>query len=373
MSDRGVSVLHVVSGLASQGGVMAFAETAAGLDIHGVTQAVWKHRNYVGREGVTWVREGVATATDLGMRHDWAAGLQEGRVLRRWLRARQAAGERWILHAHSRVGTLAAVVAGRGAGCSTLVHLHKLSGQPWIYRMLVRWGRAGWVFNSHRTRRHHGIPEGKATVVYPPVRWPGSPAGAGSGRLFAAGAYVRVKQFDRLIRAVGLLRREGFDWPLEVYGRSRPAVDPVHDAELERLAADTSGVELRGYAGDWASALRGEDIFVHPADLEAYGIVVLEAFARGCRVVVPPESILDEIVGDARQDGGWVAAVSTEPEGLASAIRAVLAEGVNGEERWRRRQGVARRVSVEECVCQLSGLYRSLTATNRCFRNSSKP
>jgi glycosyltransferase involved in cell wall biosynthesis len=373
MNARPVSVLHVVSGLASQGGVMAFARTAAGLAIEGVEQAVWKHRDFQGDGGVTWIREGVATATDLGMRHDLVAGWREGLVLKRWMKARMAAGERWILHAHSRVGALAAVVAGRGAGCPTLVHLHKLSGQPWIYRALVRWGRAGWVFNSQRTRRHHGIPEGEATVVYPPVRWPVSPAGAGEGRWFAAGAYVRVKQFDRLIRAVELLRREGLDWPLELYGRSQPAVDPVHDAELERLARGTSGVHLRGYTGDWASAMRGEDVFVHPADLEAYGIVVLEAFARGCRVVVPPESILDEIVGDERQAGGWVSAVSTEPADLAAGMRRAMAEGGNAEARWRQRQGVGGRVSIEQCVCQLSGLYRSLAATNRCFRNSSKP
>jgi hypothetical protein len=153
--------LHVVSGLASQGGVMAFARTAAGLAIEGVEQAVWKHRDFQGDGGVTWIREGVATATDLGMRHDLVAGWREGLVLTRWLKARMAAGERWILHAHSRVGALAAVVAGRGAGCPTLVHLHKLSGQPWIYRALVRWGRAGWVFNSQRTRRHHRNSRGR--------------------------------------------------------------------------------------------------------------------------------------------------------------------------------------------------------------------
>lgn len=373
MKDGPVSVLHVVSGLASQGGVMAFAETASGLELDGMRQAVWKHRDFQGREGVEWMREGVAEATDLGMRHDLMAGLREGTVLRRWLKARMAAGESWILHAHSRVGALAAVWAARGVGCPVLVHLHKLSGQPWIYRGLVRWGRAGWVFNSQRTRRHHGIAEGRATVVYPPVRWQDAPAGGGAGRWFAAGAYVRVKQFDRLIGAVGLLRREGWDWPLEIYGRSDPPVDPGHDRELELAASRTAGVFLRGYCGDWASALRGDDIFVHPADREAYGIVVLEAFARGCRVVVPPESILQEVAGGLGAADGVVSATSTSPEGLAAAMREAHGVGGEAEGRWRRRREVARRVSVEECVCQLSRLYRSLTGTNRCFRNSSKP
>ncbi|MGE4180830.1 MAG: glycosyltransferase family 4 protein [Limisphaerales bacterium] len=367
-------VLHVVSGLAAQGGVMSFAETAAGLGIEGGDQAIWKHRDFGGRDGLAWVRAGVATATDLGMRHDLVAGLREALALRKWVAGRRRAGEHWVLHAHSRVGALAAVIAGRSLGCPTVVHLHKISGQPWIYRALVRWGRARWAFNSQRTRRHHGIAEGDAVVVYPPVRWPEAPAGDGPGRWFAAGAFVRVKQFDRLIRAVGLLRREGWEKPLEVFGRSDPPVDPAHDSELERLATATPGVHLRGYSSTWGSALRGEDVFVHPADLEAYGIVVLEAFARGCRVVVPPENILGEVaVGEMRTAGGVVVATSTEPGALAAAIR--TAEGMAGDaaDWWAARREVGARVSVEECVCQLSGLYRSLTGTKRCFRNSSRP
>ncbi len=203
-------VLHVVSGLATQGGVMAFAAAVASMGIEGVWQSVWKHRDFRGWDGVEWECGGVAEATDLGMRHDLLAGVREAGALGRWLKARvKGAGERWILHAHSRVGALAAVLAGRSVGCPTVVHLHKLSGQPWIYRELVHWGRAKWAFNSHRTRRHHGVSEGLATVVYPPVSWPTGPAGEGTGRWVGAGAYVRVKQFDRLIRAAGVLRRGG--------------------------------------------------------------------------------------------------------------------------------------------------------------------
>ena len=160
---------------------------------------------------------------------------------------------------------------------------------------------------------------------------------------------------------------------MEIVGRSTPPVDPGHDRELEALAGAMGGVNLRPYAGAWAEVLRGDDVFVHPADREAYGIVVLEAFARGCRLVVPPESVLNELGGDWREAGGVEVAATTEPEGLAAAMRRAMATGGEARERWRRRQGVARWVSVEECVCQLSGLYRSLSGTNRCFRNSSRP
>ena len=370
-------VLHVVGGLSGQGGVMSFVEQAAGLPVEGVSQRIWKHRDFradsVGKaakagaaegEASGWgatgegryVCAGVATATDLGMVHDLRAGIREARVLRRWLRGRRGV----ILHAHSRVGMLAA--AWGGGGFPLAVHLHKISGQPWIYRALVRWRGAHWVFNSQRTRDHHGIAANQATVIYPPISWPAEPAPGDSGvaRIVAAGAYVRVKQFDRLLAAVGLLRREGVTVPVEIVGRSTPPIDPVHDRELEALATTIGGVTLAGYASAWASRLRAGDVFVHAGDIEAYGIVILEAYGRGCRVVVPPVSVLDEL--GARGDGVFVAA-STRPEDLAAALRRALADRGEASGRWRERRGVSGRVSVEECVCQLRGLYRSLAGT----------
>ena len=369
-----IRVLHVVGGLASQGGVMSFAEGIARSGMDGVEQAVWKHRDYVGTGGVEWICEGVARATDMGMRHDLVAGVREAGRLRRWLGARALRVERWVLHARRGVGGVAVALGGRVVAVRSIVHLHKLSGQPWIYRSLVRRAGAVWAFNSHRTRRHHGVGEGDATVVYPPVRWPDRAATDDRpGRLMAAGAFVRVKQFDRLIRAMGVLRAQGVDWPLAIYGRSDPAVDPAHDRELATLAGAVSGVTLCSYRSAWADDLRGQDVFVHPADREAYGIVILEAFARGCRVVVPPENVLAELSGGWTRSAGVVVGESTQAEGLARAIRLAWEELGTSEGRWRSRQAVAGQVSMEECVCQLGRLYRSLTDTNRCFRNSSKP
>lgn len=374
MSERepgGPRILHVVGGLSAQGGIMAFVETAAALPLGLGRQAIWKHRDFPGAERVSgpgtgtgegrYVRAGVAEATDLGMAHDLRAGFREAAALRRWLRGRPPV----ILHAHSRVGILAACLAGGGAGCPVLVHLHKLSGQPWIYRALVRQARARWVFNSQRTRVHHGVAPGQATVVYPPIRWADAPAPGegGAARIVAAGAYVRVKQFDRLLGAVARLRGEGVAAEVEIFGRSDPPIDPECDRELAAQAAGIPGVRLRAYSGRWAAELRAGDVFVHPADLEAYGIVVLEAFARGLRVVVPPRSVLDELGDGVREAGGVEVAASTAPGDLATAMRRALGERRTASARWEGRRGVAGRVSVEECVCQLRGLYRSMGTT----------
>lgn len=358
------TVLHVVGGKSAQGGIMAFVELAAGLPVEGVSQWIWKHREFAGSgPGGRAVCEGVATATDLGMGHDLWAGMREAVALRRWLRGRRGV----ILHAHSRVGILASCLAGRGRPVA--VHLHKLSGQPWIYRALVAMSGARWVFNSRRTRVHHGVAAEAATVIYPPIRWPAGPAGGDPTpvRLVAAGAYVRVKQFDRLLAALAILRREGVSVPLEIYGRSTPPVDAGCDGELAARAAEVGGVTLRAYDRAWADGLRAGDVFVHAADLEAYGIVILEAYGRGCRVVVPPASVLEELLpggGAAGGEGAGVfVAASTEPSELAGALRAALADRGEAGNRWGVRRGVAGRVSVEECVCQLRALYRSLAAT----------
>lgn len=366
---EGPLVLHVAAGKSAQGGVMAFVETVARLPVPGIVPGIWKHRDFVPANrggdpdsGPRYVLEGVAEATDLGMAHDLRAGWREGIALRRWLRGRRDV----LLHAHSRVGIIAACLAGAGGRRPVAVHLHKLSGQPWIYRLLVRVARGRWVFNSQRTREHHGIAPGAAAVIYPPVVWPSAPAPApvsadsAGPRLVAAGAFVRVKQFDRLLSAVALLRRRGVSVPLVIYGRSEPPVDPACDAELVRQAAEVGGVELRAYDAAWAAGLRAGDVFVHAADLEAYGIVILEAFGRGCRVVVPPASVLGEL--GCRGDGVEVAE-STEPSVLAGALERALAGEPDATTWWEGRRSWAGRVSAEECVCQLQALYRSLSGT----------
>jgi glycosyltransferase involved in cell wall biosynthesis len=111
----------------------------------------------------------------------------------------------------------------------------------------------------------------------------------------AAGSFARVKRFDGLIEAVRLLRSRAIDRPLEIYGRNDPPFDAAYDAELAALAAATPGVRLRPYDPRWADALREEDVFVHPTAHEGFGIVMVEAYARGCRVVVPRGTVLADL------------------------------------------------------------------------------
>lgn len=183
---------------------------------------------------------------------------------------------------------------------------------------------------------------------------------------------MRVKQFDRLIGAVGLLRREGWDWPLEIYGRSDPPVDPGHDGELARMAAWDAGGVCAGIVGIGRRRCGGRHLC---SSGRSRG--VWDRSPRSLCAGLPCGRSAGEHLagsgGELRAADGVVSATSTSPEGLAAAMREAHGVGGDAEGRWRRRREVAQRVSVEECVCQLSRLYRSLTGTNRCFRNSSKP
>lgn len=100
-----------------------------------------------------------------------------------------------------------------------------------------------------------------------------------------------------------------------------------YQQEIQRIA-DAEGVASRvHFVGPVAGAdkwllYRNAELFVLPSHSENFGIVVLEAMAMGCPVVVTPEVGLAQTVADA--DCGRV--VDGEPAALAEAIKELLAQ-----------------------------------------------
>src|SRR6185436_13486011 len=144
-----LKVLHVVSGLTTEGGVMSFVTQIASENQPGVENLIWKHREFKARPADRFICQGRARFTDRSFGADFWGALQEIRPLVRWVRSQ----ERPILHAHSRLAIFASAVAALITGSPLVVHLHALAGRPWVYRMLWNLGRGQPVFNSSRTCR----------------------------------------------------------------------------------------------------------------------------------------------------------------------------------------------------------------------------
>jgi alpha-1,3-rhamnosyl/mannosyltransferase len=89
----------------------------------------------------------------------------------------------------------------------------------------------------------------------------------------------------------------------------------------EGPALRAPGVELLGYVGDARldALLRGADALVHPSLYEGFGLVVLEAMARGTPVVAADATALPETAGGAAE-----LCDPLDPADIARAIRAVL-------------------------------------------------
>jgi glycosyltransferase involved in cell wall biosynthesis len=187
----------------------------------------------------------------------------------------------------------------------------------------------------------------RVVVVAPGIDTPGDAPPRPGRYLLMVGALEPRKAPELALGAFARARAHGLDAELVVAGGGRRAralagrpgvrvLDHVDDAELDAL-------------------YRGALAVVHPAHLEGYGLVPLEALARGTPPVVADLPVYDETLGAAalRFPGGDAAALAEallRVEGergrllaaappsprwsdAARALRAVLAEAAPGRRR----------------------------------------
>jgi len=174
----------------------------------------------------------------------------------------------------------------------------------------------------------YGVAPDKVRVIplAPAVPLRTSDGRRASGRpyLLSVGDLRPKKNLRRLVRAFSSLRSEGL--------RHRLLLAGVDAGEGPALAAD--GVELLGWVDDARldALLRDADALVHPSLYEGFGLVVLEAMARGTPVVAAGATALPETAGGAAE-----LCDPLDPADIARAIRAVLADPAPYAERGRAR------------------------------------
>ena len=159
--------------------------------------------------------------------------------------------------------------------------------------------------NPERTRTIHSAPSLPVGNAAPP---PGP-------YLLAVGDLRRKKNLVRLVRAFARLRRDGLPHRLVLAGLDAGQGDAI------RTAAGDAPVELAGYVDDARldALMRGADLLVYPSLYEGFGLVIVEAMARGCPVAAARTTALPEAAG-----GAAALFDPLDDEDMAATIRAVL-------------------------------------------------
>jgi glycosyltransferase involved in cell wall biosynthesis len=145
----------------------------------------------------------------------------------------------------------------------------------------------------------------------------------GGDYLLYVSALNPFKRPDSVVRALGHLRREGFEPPpLRMAGRPDPA-----DRDRVSALASSEGVEdlvrIEGVVPheELPALYRGAACLVYPSAVETFGLPPLEAMACGCPVVASDRTSVPEVVGDA--------ALLVDPDdvpSLAEAMRRCLTD-----------------------------------------------
>jgi len=129
---------------------------------------------------------------------------------------------------------------------------------------------------------------------------------------------------DRLLRAQRQLRDRGHEIHTLIVGGDSYERSPDYAASLLPLARElgiADAVTMTGEVPDAAPYIRRMDILVNASDREPFGIVILEAMARGVAVVAVDSGGPPEFVEDGRTG---VLARSGEPNALADALQRLL-------------------------------------------------
>jgi glycosyltransferase involved in cell wall biosynthesis len=223
--------------------------------------------------------------------------------------------------------------------------------------------RAFCFSRLHRDRLHREGLRGQATVLegeYAGDLTPPEPRAADPVVVFA-GRHIPEKRAPAVVGAVRHARERIPELTGTIYGDG-----PERALVQEAIAREgmTGVVSAPGFvdAEEVDAALRAALCMVLPSRREGYGLVVVEAAARGTPSVVvrEPDNAAVELVDDGENG---VLAASADPEDLADAIVRVHAQGEDLRERtrdWFARN--ARRLSLDASLDTVAAAYRARAA-----------
>ncbi|ATL66859.1 glycosyltransferase [Nocardia terpenica] len=291
----------------------------------------------------------------------------------RWLApwARRA-GVPLVLFSHERIDAILRSRVPPGFPLNTAADVANRRLVARAHRIVVTSGFARDEFARIGARNVHRIPLGVDLDTFRPLDTVAAPlrlvgrdepapeTGSGTAdsaavRLVMVSRLSREKRPGRAIDALRLLRDNGIPAELTIVGDG-----PLRE-RLRQFAAGLP-VTFLGHLADRntvATTIAAADIAVCPSPAETFGLAVLEALACGTPVVVPQDGAARELLGGP----GSGRDCDGTPEGLAAAVRALLA--IPAPERRRAARRAAERFPWSTTVDALLSLYTEHTTITR--------
>jgi glycosyltransferase involved in cell wall biosynthesis len=231
----------------------------------------------------------------------------------------------------------------------------------WVQRLCLRVPQRAFCFSRlHERRLHEYGVRGEVQVLEgqyegpPPVNAPKTP----DSLVVFAGRHISEKQPSAVVPAVGLARKQIPCLRAVIYGdgpERNTVLATIRAHGLEGIVAAPGFVDAETIGQALGDAL----CLLLPSRREGYGLVLLEAMAKGTPVIVVkgPDNAATELVAEGHN--GFVAS-SASPEDLAAAIERVHAAGQALREStaaWFSQN--ARRLSLEESLGIVLARYRT--------------
>jgi glycosyltransferase involved in cell wall biosynthesis len=183
---------------------------------------------------------------------------------------------------------------------------------------------------------HNGLPGPPAEPL------PGPAEGPGPRRVALVGRLSPRKGTDVALDAIALLRAEGRDVALDLYGSVFPGYEWFEEQLRTRSAeADLAGaVHFGGYTSPTWPALARAEVVLVPSRAEPFGNTAVEAQLAGRPVVASAVQGLQEIVTDGETG---LLVPPEDPAALAAAVARVLDDPAFAQALGRAGQESARR------------------------------
>ena len=194
------------------------------------------------------------------------------------------------------------------------------------------------------------------TVIPNPVSFiPSQISTCTNKQVIAAGRYVEIKGFDRLIAAWKQVNEKYPDWILKIYGEG-----PLREqftAQAARLGLQNSCF-LEHAVPNIATKLQESSIFVLSSRFEGFGMVIVEAMACGLPVVsyacqCGPRDIISEGIDGLLVKEGDI-------NGLATGINQLIENDELRQKMGRQARKKAEQYTIEKIGKQWINLFESL-------------